>query len=104
MTHQAQVDNPLSASQPGRFERWHRRILAFCLIVFALEIGLFLLAFPWTMWWGMNWIPAHSPYWNGLWMSRYFRGVISGLGLLNLYVAAGEFLRQVHSLFGATKH
>lgn len=104
MTPPAEVDKGAFALRSSPFERWHRRILAFCLIVFALEIGLFLLAFPWTMWWGMNWIPAHSPHWNGLWMSRYFRGAISGLGLLNLYVAAREFLRQVHSLFKARKH
>ena len=39
------------------------------------------------------------PEFTSLWMSRYFRGALSGLGLLNLYIAFAELLRQVRSLF-----
>jgi hypothetical protein len=33
-------------------------------------------------------------------MSHYFRGAISGLGLLNIYVAFAEAVKQLKSLFG----
>jgi len=92
---------PPPAAKPSRFPRWHRRVLAFCLVVFAFELGLFLLIFPWLDYWGSNWIPVHFPALLPIWMNRYFRGAISGLGLLNVYVALGEFVRQVKSLFGS---
>ena len=88
------------AVRPPRFMRLHRRILGFCLVIFALELGLFLLIFPWLSSWGMSWVPAHSPKFADLWMSRYFRGALSGLGLLNIYIAIAEFFRQVRTLLG----
>jgi hypothetical protein len=87
-------------AKPARFMRWHRRVLAFCLIIFAFELGLFLLVFPWLKSWELSWVPVHSPHFAKLWMSRYFRGAISGLGLLNIYIALTEAVRQLKSLFG----
>ena len=92
-----------SAVRSPRFLRLHRRILGFCLVIFALELGLFLVIFPWLSSWGQSWVPAHSPKFASLWMSRYFRGALSGLGLLNIYVASTEFLRQVRSLLNDRK-
>jgi hypothetical protein len=89
------------AAEQARLPRWHRRVLAFCLIIFALELGSFLVVFPWLSAWGMNWVPVHSPRWSELWMSRYFRGALSGLGLLNIYIALAETAKQLKSLFGA---
>jgi hypothetical protein len=79
--------------------RWHRRVLGFCLVIFAFELGLFLLVFPWLSNWDQNWVPVHSPRFASLWMSRYFRGALSGLGLLNIYVALAEAAKQLRSLF-----
>ena len=79
--------------------KWHRRVLGVCLILFAFELGLFLLVFPWLSNWDLSWIPVHSPRFSELWMSRYFRGALSGLGLLNIYVALSEAATQIRSLF-----
>jgi hypothetical protein len=78
--------------------KWHRRLLGIVLIIFAFELGLFLLIFPWLDSWNMNWIPLHSPRFAGFWMSGYFRGSLSGLGLLNIYVALAEATKQITSL------
>lgn len=90
-------------SKPAGFIKWHRRVLAFCLIVFAFELGLFLLVFPWLKSWEMSWIPVHSRHFAGFWMSPYLRGAISGLGLLNIYIAVMEAIRQLKSLFGGER-
>jgi hypothetical protein len=92
---------PVSPPQakPTRFLKWHRRVLGLCLAMFAFEIGLFLVVSPWRDNWDLSWMAVHSRRFSDLWMSRYFRGAISGLGLLNIYVAFAEFLRQVKSLF-----
>ena len=92
---------PPPTPRPTGFLRWHQRVLGFCLVVFALELGLFLLVFPWLSSWNMSWIPVHSPEFTSLWMSRYFRGALSGLGILNLYIAFTELLRQIRSLFSS---
>ncbi len=86
-------------ARPGRFMQWHKRILGFCLVVFAFELGLFLVIFPWLRVWGMNWVPVHSPDLSHVWMSRYFRGAVSGLGFLNIYIAVAEAGRQLRLLF-----
>lgn len=88
-------------SKPSGSMRWPRRILGFCLVVFAFELGLFLLIFPWLKAWGMNWIPVHSRQFAPFWMSAYFRGAVSGLGLLNIYVSLAEAVRQLKLLFSA---
>lgn len=82
-----------------RFVRWHRRILGICLVIFAFELGLFLLVFPWLPNWDLNWIPLHSRFLSDLWLNQYFRGALSGLGLLNIYVAVLEAGRQISAVF-----
>ena len=67
-------------------------------MIFALEIGIFLVVFPWTHWWERNWLPVNLVSWADLWMSPYVRGVVSGLGLLNVYVAFAELFHQLRSL------
>ncbi|MGH9583527.1 MAG: hypothetical protein ACRD4O_11380 [Bryobacteraceae bacterium] len=73
-------------------QKWHWRVLAFCGIIFALELGLFLVVFPWLQSWDVNWL-------SGFWMSPYLRGALSGLGLLNIYIALSELFNQLKSLF-----
>jgi hypothetical protein len=93
------TSDPPRAAKASRFTRWHHRILAFCFVIFAFELGLFLLVFPWLRSWDLNWVPVHSPTFAAVWMSRYFRGALSGLGLLNIYIAVAEFIRQLKSMF-----
>jgi hypothetical protein len=90
-------------AKPSGFLRWQRRILGFCLVIFAFEIGMFLIVFPWLRTWDLNWVPLHSQRLSDIWMSRYFRGALSGLGLLNIYVAFAELVRQLKALFGEAK-
>ncbi len=93
--------NTQAAEQPAetRFMRWHARVLALCLVIFAFELGIFLLIFPWLPSWDINWIPVHLRVFSDLWMNQYFRGALSGLGMLNIYVAALETKRLIRILF-----
>jgi hypothetical protein len=87
------------ASKPSRFAKWHRRILGFCMVIFALEIGFFLAVFPWLSNWDQSWIPVHSPRLAEVWMSTYFRAALSALGLLNIWIAAVELTSQLRAIF-----
>lgn len=94
---------PPAPAKSSGFMRWQRRVLGFCLVVFAFELGLFLMIFPWQNNWDLSWIPMHSATFSQIWMSRYFRGALSGLGLLNIYVALAELVRQLKAMFGEAK-
>jgi hypothetical protein len=85
--------------QSGRFLKWHQRVLGIFLIVFAFELGLVLLISPWLARWETSWMPDYSPRLSAIWLSFYFRGALSGLGLLNIYVSLNEAVRQIMALF-----
>ena len=85
--------------KPHGFLKWHQRMLGIFLIVVAFEVGLVLLFAPWLGRWETSWVPTSSHRLARIWISPYFRGVLSGLGLLNLYVSLNEAMRQMTALF-----
>ena len=94
------VRTPMPAPQP-RY-RWYHKFSALLFIVFCLEVGLFLLVFPWTDAWDANYFAVFVPEWHYWWMNAYVRGAISGVGVLNLYIAFSEVFRLRR--FAATPH
>jgi hypothetical protein len=73
---------------------WYHKMSAVVFIAFCLEIGLFLLIFPWTEYWDSNYLSSLPPaalrhYWDNM----YVRGAISGLGVLNLCISLVEIFR-----------
>jgi hypothetical protein len=83
----------------GRPLRWDQRLLVICFAIFSMVIGLFLVVFPWLTPWDQNLAASYSPTLRSIWLSPYFRGALSGLGLINLYIGVVEFLRQLKALF-----
>ena len=65
-----------------------------------MELGFFLLVFPWTDAWYSNrfstfaaesyWSATVAGWWRTLWPNAFFRGAVSGLGIINLYIALVE--------------
>ena len=82
-----------SMPAPAPVYRWYQKTFAVVFITFCLEIGLFLLIFPWTEYWEANYFAAFVPEWHRYWDNMYVRGAISGLGVVNLYVAFVEIFR-----------
>jgi len=77
---------------------WFQRVTAILFIIFCFELGLFLLIYPWTDGWSDNYfawaIPgAMMTKWHIFWGNRYVRGLISGVGLVNLWIAVAEVFR-----------
>ena len=72
---------------------WPRKMWSIVFIVFCAEIGLFLLIYPWTDLWGENVVLKMAPQWTEVWFSGYFRGLLSGVGILNVYIAVCEIVR-----------
>ena len=84
---------PMPMPAPPPVYRWYHKTFAVVLIAFCLEIGLFLLIFPWTEYWEANYFAAFVPEWHQYWDNMYVRGAISGLGVVNLYISFVEIFR-----------
>ena len=72
------------------FGRWRRRAAGFLLAFLYTLFGSMLVLLPWLPSWDQNYFSGTSPGWYSIWMSPYFRGAISGVGVLNLCVSFCE--------------
>ncbi len=80
-------------TQPESPYRWYHKMAAILFITFCMEIGCFLLIFPWTEYWDSNYFSGMLPVAQQVWDNMYLRGAVSGVGLVNLYICFGEILR-----------
>jgi hypothetical protein len=87
-----QLDRPAFQRQ-GR--PWYAKILSFCFIIFCFEIGVFLLVFPWLNIWEANMVATYSEWLQDVWGNPYFKGALSGLGLVNIYISLLEIVRLI---------
>jgi len=74
-------------------QNWYHKLGIFLFIIVCFEVGAFLTVFPWTPQWESNSVANLFPWLRGLWTSSFFRGALSGLGLLNIYISLGEVTR-----------
>jgi hypothetical protein len=72
---------------------WYHKMTAILFITICLEIGIFLVVFPWTEYWEGNYFSSLVPAWRQYWDNLYVRGAISGLGAVNLYISLIEAFR-----------
>ena len=86
---------PIAAPAEGTVTayRWYHKLIGLLFVVLCFEVGIFLLAFPWSPYWASNYFGWFSPEWHEFWVSPYVRGAISGLGCVNLYVSLQEVFR-----------
>jgi hypothetical protein len=84
---------PVPVVVPSPTYHWYHKVSSVVFITFCLEMGLFLLIFPWTEAWDGNYFsgvfPNIKPYWDNL----YVRGAVSGMGVVNLYISLVEIFR-----------
>ena len=67
---------------------WKRLFLAI-FILLSFEVGFFLTIVPWSATWENNYFLKPALL-QGIVMSPFLRGAISGLGLLNIFLGLGE--------------
>ena len=60
------------------------------LIVFYVEVGLVLAVVPWSTYWERNYFAGIVPMLHAVITNAFFRGAVSGLGLVNLAAAVSE--------------
>ena len=74
------------------------RLLAVAFILFCFEIGLFLVFVPWSPLWEHNVLLTYSLFLRGLILNNFFRGAVSGLGVVDLVLGFSELGRFWRSL------
>lgn len=82
---------PVSAEKEHRPKR-RNVLLRVCFAIFAFEIGLFLVIYPWRDTWTFNYFQGSHPILEQIWDDPFFRGALSGLGVMNIYLAVTEFV------------
>ncbi len=83
-----------SDAQP-QSKNWYSRLTHLLFALFCLELGLFLLIYPWTPNWSANLFSNFAPQWHLWWQNAYLRGAVSGLGLVNVYIAVAEVFKPL---------
>jgi len=80
---------------PQRIPRWLERVELFLRVLVRVSIGLWLIFAPWTQRiWDQNPLFLHYSSLGHIAVNGAVRGLISGLGVLNLWIAFFDALRH----------
>lgn len=66
------------------------RTLFLIYVLYCLEVGIFLIIYPWVRLWEQNSLLFHYPELRVIFLNDFFRGAVSGLGVSNLVLGAWE--------------
>lgn len=69
---------------------WLHRVSLVIFVMFCIELGLLLTALPWTRVWTDNSLLALHPTLGAFLRDNFVRGVISGLGLIDVWIGIWE--------------
>ncbi len=65
------------------------RVFRALLVVLCFEMGALLLYLPWTAFWEQNYFLSHFPPLMHIALHPSFRGIVSGIGVLDIMLAFG---------------
>ena len=76
------------------------RFLRVILLLVWIELGFALILLPWSDIWEMNIFLFQYPALGFLVKNAFFRGAISGLGVMNVLLALQSFRRRPAAIVG----
>jgi hypothetical protein len=65
------------------------RVLRALIVVICFEMGALLLYLPWSTFWEQNYFLSHFSLLRHLLLHPSFRGLVSGIGVLDIFLAFG---------------
>lgn len=88
-----QPQRPRAANDPPPAPVWLQRASLVMLVLFCFYVGILLAVLPWSpRYWDANgWLLMH-PTLDRLMQHGWMRGLISGLGLLDIWIGVSELL------------
>jgi hypothetical protein len=66
----------------------------FLSVLSSLLVGMILVVAPWTTLWDANYMLPPHPAVRAVMLSAFMRGAVTGLGLVNIFLALHEALRR----------
>ncbi len=78
------------ARSPSGWRLWAERISLVIYVAFCIELGIVLTVFPWIKVWTENTLVANYPFLRALAQDNFFRGVVTGLGLVDIWLGVWE--------------
>ncbi len=78
------------ATPPKRPHRWLQRLWLVVFVLFCLEIGILLTVLPWTRLWTDNSLLIGFPAIKQFLAHNFVRGLVSGLGLVDIWMGVAE--------------
>ena len=86
-----QPESPVALQEvPRPRYRWYHKTAGLIAVITLFELGIFLIVWPWASDWDLRFLPYGL---RQIWNSNYFRGAVSGLGVLNIYLFLVEVFR-----------
>lgn len=82
----------IEPAETGQY-RWYHKVAGIAAAIFCFELGVFLLLFPWIPYWDHHYSYLLPRFLRPIWNDPYFRGAVSGVGLLNIYISFVEVFR-----------
>ena len=65
------------------------------LVAFFFEVGFVLIVIPWSAFWDRNYFAQVAPPLRVLITNDFFRGAVSGLGVINILAGLAELISLV---------
>jgi hypothetical protein len=88
----AVLDPPEPPAAPSRTQAWMHRISVFLFVLISAVAGVLLVILPWTPEWTDNYLLLTFPDLRSVVTNSFFRGICSGLGLLDIWIGFWEAL------------
>ena len=77
---------------PSALQIWMHRISVFLFVLVSAVAGVLLIILPWTPEWTDNYLLLSFPALRSVVSNGFFRGLCSGLGLLDIWIGFWEAL------------
>ena len=78
------------------------RFLRVILLLIWVELGLALILVPWSEIWEVNYFLFQYPALGFVLKNSFFRGAVSGLGVMNVLLALEAFRRRTSAVVSRT--
>lgn len=79
-------------ANPSPLQVWMHRISVFLFVLVSAVAGVLLIILPWTPEWTDNYLLLSFPALRSVVSNGFFRGLCSGLGLLDIWIGFWEAL------------
>lgn len=86
------LDAPAAGRHRTRSQLWMHRISVFLFVLISAVAGVLLIILPWTPGWTDNYLLMSFPSLRSVVANGFFRGLCSGLGLLDIWIGFWEAL------------